>query len=375
VYDVRWRERGRACSRTFATEDDARTFRARIEAGVTTPEARTPRRNAPTVATVHAEWLAARRVSRGRASSERSHGKHLLDALGSVLVAELTSVDVRAWIATQVDHPYSAESIAARLRMLRQVLDTAIEAGYVSVNAAARVKAPRIKRPPLDADDVLTPSEAAWLIEATPDRWRALIGLLAYVGPRWGEALAVGVEDVDLLRRRIHLGHRVVEEVDGQLALRDGGKTRGSDRVVPLPLPVAQLLEHHLSTYPPNRHGLIFVGAYGASPYRSPFRARVLRPALKAAGLEGRSLSMRKLRHSSASMMLPTMDPVDVARRLGHSRPSTTLDIYARFLPDREDAATEAYEATLRSWAGPKPSHTHRTSGVVECDPVRASEG
>jgi hypothetical protein len=74
--------------------------------------------------------------------------------------------------------------------------------------------------------------------------------------------------------------------------------------------------------------------------------------------------------------MLPAMDPMDVARRLGHSRPSTTLDIYARFLPDREDAATEADEATLRSWVGAAvSSHTRRTSRVVECDPVRVSEG
>ena len=347
VYDVKWRDGRRQRSRTFTRESDARLFKAQLNAG--TQAATTAAVSAtPTVAHMHAEWTAARRVSRSRQASERSHGRHLLDALGPVPVDRLTSLDVRSWIAGQVDAGCAAESISARLRMLRQVLDAAIEAGHCTVNVAARVRPPRISRPPLDERDVLDAAEVAALIAHLPDRWRALVGLLAYVGPRWSEALAVSAADVDLLRRRVHLGHRVLEEVDGVQTLRAGGKTRGSDRWVPLPAPAAELLEHHLASYAPNRAGLLFVGAHGGSPYRSPFRQRVLDPALEAAGLSERGLSVRKLRHTAASLMLDSqMSVVDVARRLGHSRPSTTLDIYARFLPDREDAATRSYEESL----------------------------
>lgn len=347
VYDVRWRERGRARSKMFSTEAAARRFRAQLEAGTSTPETRAQTRRGPTVADVYAKWTAARRVSRGRASSERSHAKHLVAALGHVPVVELSASDVRVWIAQQSDAGYASETISGRLRMLRQVLDLACDDDLVVANVAARVRGPKNTRPPLDSDDVLDPAEMARLLHVVPDRWRALVALLGYVGPRWSEALGVQVRDVDLLRRRIRLGRNVLEEVDGEQALRAGGKTRNADRWVPLPAPVVDALSHHLATYPANRDGLVFVGEYGASPYRSNFRRRVLNPALREAGLEGRGITMRQLRHTAASNMLPVMPAVDVARRMGHAQPSTTTDIYARFLPSSEDAATAAYEAHI----------------------------
>ncbi len=120
----------------------------------------------------------------------------------------------------------------ACLRLLRQILDIAVDDGHVVANAAARVRAPKTMRPPLDHDDVLGLDDVKRVVDALPVKWRALVGLLVYVGPRWSEALAVTPSDVDLLRGRVHVGHRVVEEVNGDCRPRDGGKTRGSDRWV-----------------------------------------------------------------------------------------------------------------------------------------------
>src|SRR3954447_13753838 len=158
-YDVRWRERGRSLSRTFGTEAAAKVFKAKVESGTLDPETKAPRRGGPTVRTVHATWLASRRVSRSRASSERSHAKNLIAALGDILVVELAASDVKSWVAAQVDVGYAPETIAGRLRMLRQILDGAVDDEIVPANVAARIKAPTITRPPLDSEDVLDPDE------------------------------------------------------------------------------------------------------------------------------------------------------------------------------------------------------------------------
>ena len=366
-YDVRWRERGKAQSRTFGTEAAAKVFKAKVESGTLDAAAKAPQRGGPTVRSVHATWLASRRVSRGRASAERSYAKNVLAALGDVLVVELAASDVKSWVAAQVDAGNAPETIAGRLRMLRQILDSAVEDEIVGANVAARVKAPTVTRPPLDTEDVLDPAEVARLIDAVPDRWRALVGVLSYMGPRWSEALGLDATDIDLLRRRVRFGRNVLEETDGMQYLRPGGKTRNADRWTPIPAPLVPLLEHHLSTYQPNRAGLVFVGEYGGAPYRSGFRARVLNPALAETGLTARGITMRQLRHTSVSNALAAgVQPVTVARWHGHAKPSMTTDVYARFIPSSEDAETAVYEAHL----GGQDHHTtiahHAGSGANE---------
>ncbi len=58
-------------------------------------------------------------------------------------------------------------------------------------------------------------------------------------------------------------------------------------------------------------------------------------------------MTVRNLRHSAASLMLTSgLRDLEVAHRLGHSKPSTTKDIYARFIPADENTI-DPYEAML----------------------------
>ena len=48
------------------------------------------------------------------------------------------------------------------------------------------------------------------------------------------------------------------------------------------------------------------------------------------------------LRHTAASLMLNYETPLIIAsRRLGHARPSITLDIYRHLIPDRQAETAE----------------------------------
>lgn len=90
------------------------------------------------------------------------------------------------------------------------------------------------------------------LIDAMPERYRALIMLAAGTGLRQGEAFAVEVEAVDWLRRTLR--------VDRQLVLLPGDepyiappKTPASYRTVPLPQVVVDALAAHLAAFPAAR--------------------------------------------------------------------------------------------------------------------------
>lgn len=71
--------------------------------------------------------------------------------------------------------------------------------------------------------------------------------------------------------------------------------------------------------------------------------------AVRDAGLEGRGINIRQLRHTAATIMLSSgLDILDVQERLGHSRGSITLDIYGRVLAGRRTAGTEIMSNAMR---------------------------
>ena len=72
-----------------------------------------------------------------------------------------------------------------------------------------------------------------------PVTWWPFFGLLVYTGLRWGEAAGLVWGDVRLAERRITVTDR------GRRL-----KTSSSNRDVPIPEPLAQLLAAHRTRYP-----------------------------------------------------------------------------------------------------------------------------
>jgi len=65
---------------------------------------------------------------------------------------------------------------------------------------------------------------------------------------------------------------------------------------------------------------------------------RYYKPMLKKAGLP--DIRFHDLRHTAATLMLMHGIPLMVvSRRLGHSKPSVTLDIYGHYLPGMQEQA------------------------------------
>jgi len=64
----------------------------------------------------------------------------------------------------------------------------------------------------------------------------------------------------------------------------------------------------------------------------------VSQPCSKKAGLP--EIRFHDLRHTAATLMLMNGIPlIVVSRRLGHSKPSVTLDIYGHYLPGMQEKA------------------------------------
>jgi integrase-like protein len=77
---------------------------------------------------------------------------------------------------------------------------------------------------------------------------------------------------------------------------------------------------------------------------QASFRARVWRPATRAAGLDG--LRIHDLRHTAVALWIAAgANPKEVAARAGHASVSFTLDRYGHLYPEADTALRDRLDA------------------------------
>ncbi len=162
-----------------------------------------------------------------------------------------------------------------------------------------------------------------------------LVSVLAYVGPRPAEALALRWADV------------------GERTVRFYAPKTNRDRSARLLAPVrADLLAWRLRCGSPDDRALVFPRAHGGhwtdDDWRN-WRRRTFASALKAVGVPD-AVRPYDLRHSAASLWLHEGRSVlEVARWLGH-KPSMTLDTYGHVIEELADADERpSAEAAIRA--------------------------
>ncbi len=193
----------------------------------------------------------------------------------------------------------------------------------------------------------LTVEQVGALVDAAPDRYRALVVLGAGCGLRLGEALGLKVSRVRFLERELN----VVE----QLTLVPGAppklappKTRGSVRTVPLASVVATALAEHLAAFPAEPDDLVFRSRTGGPVWANTFNNSVWQPLRKRAGLP--TVRFHDLRHFTASALIRYGESVKtVAHVLGHSDETETLRTYSHLWPDADTRTRAAVDAAFSS--------------------------
>jgi integrase len=150
-------------------------------------------------------------------------------------------------------------------------------------------------------------------------------------------------------------------------------KTDAGDRVIPIPewlsTDLSALLAERAEGREVDRDSYLFQTRYGNPLNRDHFREKVIRPALRAAGLP-ETIRTYDLRHSHASLLIDLgANPLAVAQRMGHSDPNVTLRVYGHLfegtqavlvLSEQLDALREA-TASGSSAAAIVPLKTRRT--------------
>jgi integrase len=220
---------------------------------------------------------------------------------------------------------------------------------------------------------VWSPTEISALITAAHDLGRRpdarydyapLIETLAITGLRVSEALALRVEDVDLVDQVLHVRHSIA---------RTGGdlcepKTAAGKRAIPL---APGLVDLFVRIIPSEAQPDDFVFHARGNPRRPlsyfNFRMRGFRPALELARLDRKGITIHSLRSAAASLYAAHgITDVELATVLGHADANITRRVYAKLFDPK---AVHEKIRTAQTSISLSPSRPHSE------EKTRLSEG
>lgn len=275
----------------------------------------------------------------------RMHCPLLLDLPITSITRETTVEQIKAWQAAGA----ASKTVANRRGNISAVFATATRLGWIQHNPCTGIRIDRSTEHEQRDMCFLTPQEYSTLLNCIPPFWRPLIELLVDSGARWGEVMALRVQDVDPVAGTISITRAVKRGEDGK-AYIGPPKTRRSRRTVHLTTATREMPK-------PLRVGRapaepLFVDEAGAPVRSKPFWDKVWDPARR----QGRALvddegaprmtktpRIHDLRYTSASWLVAAgVDLLVIQRRLGHESIKTTMDRYSHLMPDAHRAAVAA---------------------------------
>ncbi len=362
-WQARWyNDAGDRQSRMFPNRTEAKKFLDRVSADRQRGDYIDHRDAARTFASVAEEWLAVK-VKRPKtlAGYESLLRVHLVPTFGPRPVGSLRPLDVRRWLADEQRRGVGPGTVRNAYRVLRPVLDHAVEAGCLRTNPCSvlrRDDMPRISRTEMH---FLTAAEVDRLVAATREPYGILIAFAAQTGMRAGEIGALQMAQVDLLRGRVRV----------EASLSDVGGTQhrlppktGEARELVLPATLVRALREYVATGPAKGPGdyLFTAPDDPTAPVRhnSWFYRAVFKPAVRAAELPA-GLRFHDLRHTCASLLIAENVPAKaISGHLGHAGIAITLDTYGHLYPDAREAVGTALE---RAFVVRDPTVRSATSG------------
>lgn len=232
LYRVRYRtpDRGQTDKRGFRTKRDAEAFANTVEVEKLTGSYVAPALGRVTVDELGPDWLKRQKgVMKPSAfhSVESAWRVHVQPKWGSKAIADVTHTGVQGWI-TDLSERRKGTLVATAYSVLARILDDAVRDRRLAANPARGVKLPaRAKR-----KNVYLTAEQLRALAVESGRYGSLVLLLGTAGPRWGEAAALRVGDIEFLKRRIVL-HENAVTVGGDVHV--GTLKSGKSRTVVLP--------------------------------------------------------------------------------------------------------------------------------------------
>jgi integrase len=284
-----------------------------------------------------------------RATNESYLRTHVLPAFGHMQLAAIDYAICQAWV-NELTTRKAPSTVVKAAQIMSKVMKVAVRSRLVPHNPMTDVDLPTIR----ESDDIyLTPAQVKDLAEAMTEvapRYRALVWIGCYAGPRIGELAALRWGDFDPLRRTVAIVRKSIE-VAGVGVYEGPTKTKAGRRTVTLPRPVADEIERHRRAFAADTTDLVFTSPGGAQIRPHNLRRREWATAVSRAGLDG--FTFHDMRHTAVSLWVAAgASDLEVAKWAGHRSPAFTKTRYAHLFPEHGEALAARLEIFFETATG-----------------------
>jgi integrase len=224
----------------------------------------------------------------------------------------------------------NAWTISRNIIIMKSLFDKAVEWGYLQVNPARFIKSPSIVKREME---FFTLNEVKVILNEVDTFYRPLTSVIAYTGLRLSEALGMSWCDVDFKQSKLFV-KKILHK--GKFA---DPKTVKSKRCVDIPeFLVEELKVHQINqavNLPRNDFDLLFTDRDGFPLNTDKLAQKILRPAIRKAGIKEPEMPFHALRHTYASIMASLgADLKYLQDQMGHSSFKVTKDLYTHIYPE-----------------------------------------
>ncbi|MEJ7707299.1 MAG: tyrosine-type recombinase/integrase [Nocardioidaceae bacterium] len=274
-----------------------------------------------------------------------TYGRHLEPFFSEMLLSEIDPAMVRRWRKHLLEEGTSESMVAKGYRLLRAILNTAVEHDELIRRNPCRIAGAGTESPP--ERPILTTAQVFALADAMPDRFRAMIFLSTFASLRYGEVIALERRDLDLGNGTVRVRQTFIE-VAGKGMVLGPPKSRAGLRTIALPKVLVKALRRHCDEYvDPDPESLVFTGPKGATVRRGDFNWLVgWSEAVSAAGVA--NLHFHDLRHTGNVLAAGAgVSTRDLMTRMGHDSMHAAL-IYQHATTRADRLIAAALDAEVR---------------------------
>jgi integrase len=329
--------------RTCRTKREAEAFEAQWETEKAHGSVVDPAKT--TVGELLLEWLAERKhnlAPKTWEGYENTVRVHLLPAFDTTPVQRLTARQLER-IYTGKRETTGARSVELCYLRMSQVLDHAVRQRIIPRNPKLDVEKPTA--PPAERRAWTVEQARRFLALARDSDYGCLWAIALHTGMRRGELLGLRWKDIDFEASNL----RVLQTnavIGGRPRLQPRTKS-GAGRAIDLDPEAVALLRAHCERQQERRQvadewhdlDLVFCGPQGKPVWPDDVRLAFTR-LCKRVGVP--YVSIHGQRHTMATLWLAAGVPVKVVQeRLGHARPSITMNIYTHAIPGMQRQAVE----------------------------------
>ena len=329
----------RPADRTFPGKTDAEVWLTRKEAEILNDEWINPDAGRAPLAEYAADWIEERPNLRPKTIRLYKYllRCHLEPTLGTRGVADIKEAQVRRWRKGLLDANVSAVTVAKAYRLLKAIMNTAVDDSLIKRNPC-RIKGAGQEKSPERA--ALTIAQVYMLTNTIDQRYRVLVLLGTFGSLRWGELAALRRSSIDLEARTVRVDCQLNEMSGGNVSFGPP-KSDAALRVVSFPDVIVADLRWHLACFAQEGDdGLVFTSPTGNPMRHNNFYRRVWLPTVEKVGLTG--VHFHDLRHTGNALTAEAGANLrELMERMGHASTRAAL-IYLHSTSERQHKLADA---------------------------------